>query len=474
MLLKYFYQPKLAHASYMVGCQATGEAIIVDPGRDLEPYLAEAEAQGLRIVAATETHIHADFLSGARELAERVGARLYLSAEGGKDWSYQYVGAYDHRLLKDGERFKIGNIYFEVMHTPGHTPEHISLLVTDTARADKPMGIFTGDFVFVGDVGRPDLLEKAAGQTGAAEIGAKQLFESLYRFKKLPDYLQVWPAHGAGSACGKALGAIPSSTVGYEKQFNIALAFEDGEAFATALLEGQPEPPKYFAVMKRLNKQGPRVVGQLPIPKPLLFDRLQAALQETGPIIDTRPGEVFAEGHIPGTINIPYDNDFVTWAGWLLDYDRPFYLLAGAGQIEALVRDLAYIGLDNVAGYFEPDVLARWTQSGRQLQCYAMVTPQTVAERIRQGEIMVLDVRALTEWQTGHIPAAHHLMLGYLPERIKEVPANKPVLVQCQAGARSAIGASILQANGLTNVMNLKGGFQAWAAAGLPVSRNHD
>jgi hydroxyacylglutathione hydrolase len=203
MLLRYFYDQKLAHASYMVGCQQTHEAIIIDPGRDLEPYLKEAEAQELCIVAAAETHIHADFVSGGRELAERTRARLYLSDEGDQDWKYQFLDGLDYQLLYDGDTFKIGNIKFEVLHTPGHTPEHISFLLTDTAGANRPMGIFTGDFVFVGDVGRPDLLEEAAGFKGTKEVGARQMFKSIQRFKELPDYVQVWPAHGAGSACGK-------------------------------------------------------------------------------------------------------------------------------------------------------------------------------------------------------------------------------------------------------------------------------
>mgnify|MGYP003572008448 FL=1 len=199
MLLKYFYDDKIAHASYMVGCQATGEALVIDPGRDLTPYLDVAQEQEMKIIATTETHIHADFVSGSRELAEQVGAKLYLSDEGDKDWKYQYLEGYNYELVKDGSTFMIGNIKVEVMHTPGHTPEHISFIIPDTAGADKPIGIFTGDFVFVGDIGRPDLLEEAAGIKGTSEPGARQMFKSLRRFKQLPDYLQVWPAHGAGS-----------------------------------------------------------------------------------------------------------------------------------------------------------------------------------------------------------------------------------------------------------------------------------
>jgi hydroxyacylglutathione hydrolase len=472
MLLKYFYHSKLAHASYMVGCQATGEAIIIDPGRDINPYLREAAAQEMRIMAAAETHIHADFVSGARELAEQSGAKLYLSDEGDENWKYQFLDQYNHRLIKDGDAFKIGNILFEVMRTPGHTPEHLSFLVTDTRSANKPMGIFTGDFVFVGDIGRPDLLEKAAGIANTAEAGARQMFKSLQRFKQLPDYAQVWPAHGAGSACGKALGAIPSTTVGYEKLFNAALNYTDEVPFITALLEGQPEPPKYFAMMKKLNKIGPPLLKELSKPQPLSFKQLPGLLADSAAVIDIRPAEQFAAGHIPGTINLPFDSSFITWAGWLLDYETPFYVIAGAAQISEVAQDLAYIGLDNLGGYFEPAALQQWANQGQSLQSYPEITPQAIAGRAQRGEVLILDVRAANEWREGHIPNARHIMLGYLTDRLAAIPTDRPILVQCLGGGRSAIGASILQARGITNVMNLKGGIREWAAAQLPIEHN--
>jgi len=357
------------------------------------------------------------------------------------------------------------------MHTPGHTPEHISLLVTDRAGADKPMGIFTGDFVFVGDVGRPDLLERAAGIANTAEIGAHQMFASLQRFKTLPDYLQVWPAHGAGSACGKALGAIPSTTVGYEKLFNVALSYTNETTFVKALLDGQPEPPKYFAMMKKLNKEGPALLNSLPSPQELSFDQLQHLLADGATVIDTRPIAKFGKGHIPGTINIPYDSSFITWAGWFLDYAAPFYLIAGSNQITEMIEDLAYIGLDNATGYFETEIIETWTQQGHALESYQDTTPQEIAEQVKNGQVLVLDVRAASEWEEGHIPSAQHLMLGYLPDQCKALSTDKPVVVQCEAGTRSAIGASILQAKGITNVKNLKGGISNWAAANLPIER---
>jgi hydroxyacylglutathione hydrolase len=470
MLLKYFYEDKIAHASYLVGCQASGEAIVIDPGRDLRPYLAVANAQGLKIIAATETHIHADFVSGTREMAEHNGARLYLSDEGDAQWKYQYLAGYDHQLLKDGATFMIGNIKFEVMHSPGHTPEHLSFIITDTAGANQPMGIVSGDFVFVGDIGRPDLLEEAAGLKGTAAAGARQMFKSVQRFKQLPDHMQLWPAHGAGSACGRALGAIPSSTVGYEKLFNAALAYTDEEKFITALLAGQPEAPRYFATMKKLNKVGPPVLKGLPQPEKLDAGRLGPILTGGATVIDTRSPEAFAAGHIPGTLNIPANNDFTNWAGWLLDYDRPFYLIAAEATANELVHDLIYIGLDNLGGYFDPAVVTGWPT----LESYEVIGALEVAAKVRQGQVTVVDIRANSEWAEGHIPGAKHVMLGYLPERAGELPPDKPVLVHCRTNGRSPIGVSVLQAQGIKNVLKLAGGYLEWAAAGLPVERvNH-
>ncbi len=467
MLLRYFYDAKLAHASYLVGCQATGEALVVDPDRDVEMYLKTAMVEGLHIIGVTETHIHADFVSGAHELAAR-GAKLFLSAAGDENWKYRYEKKYKHQLLKDGDTFKVGNIKFEVIHTPGHTPEHLSFLLTDTAGADRPMGIFSGDFVFVGDVGRPDLLEKAAGISGTAEVGARQMFKSLQRFKLLPDYLQVWPAHGAGSACGKALGAIPSSTAGYEKMFNWAMQLSDEEKFVAALLDGQPEPPKYFAMMKKINKEGPKLLQEVQKPELLPFDQLNLLIKKGAMIVDTRPSEAFANGHIQGTINIPYNNAFINWAGWLIDFASPFYLIAPAARIENILRDLSAIGLDNAGGYFDLEMMRSFT-SNQVLQTYNHITPQQAAQAVASGKATVLDVRNLSEWEAGHISGAIHIMLGYLRDRIGEIPNDKQIILQCQSGSRSAIATSILLAGGMKHVANLLGGINEWKNLKLPV-----
>lgn len=471
MLLKYFYDQKIAHASYLVGCQATGEALIVDPGRDIDPYLQVAEANDMRIAAVTETHIHADFVSGARELAERTGARLYLSDEGDENWKYSYLGAYDHRLLTDGDSFSIGNIRLDVVHTPGHTPEHISLLLTDTGGgADKPMGIFTGDFVFVGAVGRPDLLEKAAGIDGTAATGARQMFDSLQRFKGLPDYLQIWPAHGAGSACGKGLGAVPSSTIGYEKLFNPALAYETEEAFVDYLLADQPEPPRYFAVMKRVNKEGPAVLQRIPAPVQLPAIRLPELIEAGAQVVDTRPAAIYAEQHVAGTINIPAEQ-LPAWAGWLVDYDQPLYLIVDNEDVREAVRDLMYIGVDNLAGYFGVTAVDILGEMGHALQAYEIAPPEKVAGKILNGDVVLIDIRNQSEWDAGHLPNAHHVMLGYLAEQANEFINGQPIVVQCRTGNRSAIGASILQAKGAQEVTNMAGGIRDWTAAGLPLEQ---
>ncbi|QDT88844.1 MBL fold metallo-hydrolase [Gimesia algae] len=464
MLLKYFYDPKLAHASYLVGCQKTKEAVVVDPGRDIDQYLETAKREGLKLTAVAETHIHADYVSGARELADRVGAKLYVSDEGPAEWKYEYAGQYDSQLLKDGDTFLIGNIQFQVMHTPGHTPESISFLLTDQGGgATEPMGIFTGDFVFVGSIGRPDLLEEAAGIKGSAEAGAHQLFHSAERFKQLPDYLQVWPAHGAGSACGKGLGAIPSSTVGYEKRFNPALQYHDEAAFVQYILSDQPEAPKYFAVMKRVNKEGPLIIGDTGLPEFLAPDQI-GKFQNQATILDLSPSAEFSQAHVPGTVNIPLSM-LASWAGWLVDYTRPLYVIAEAAELAEAIRVLQKIGIDEqLQGAFRRSEII--TQ-GLATESYQVATPADLAPRIEANQVKLIDVRADAEWNVSHIPQAEHHFLGRLPEQLTEMERSKPIVVQCQSSARSAIAASFLQAAGM-DVINLSGGFQAWLAAGLP------
>tara|TARA_R110002049_G_scaffold182485_2_gene350368 strand:- start:108555 stop:109979 length:1425 start_codon:yes stop_codon:yes gene_type:complete len=464
VLLKYFYDDKLAHASYIVGCQRANAAVVVDPGRDIDPYLDFAKQEGLRLVAVAETHIHADYVSGARELAERVGAKLYVSDEGTEDWKYVYLDAYANEPLHDGDHFMIGKIKFDVVHTPGHTPESISFLVTDQGGgASEPMGIFTGDFVFVGSIGRPDLLQKAAGIADTARPSARDLYRSAQWFKQLPDYLQVWPAHGAGSACGKGLGAIPSSTVGYEKRFNPALQFTDEDEFVRYILADQPEAPKYFALMKRVNKEGPRILGANHTHKMLDMGELAGAISR-GTVVDITASADYAKGHVPGTINIPVSM-LATWAGWLVPYDQPVFLICEPDQLEEAARVLHKIGVEDIQGGFDVDAVQA---SAMATEVYSAATPAELARSIETGQVRLIDVRSDEEWNEGHIEQAEHVYLGRLPDHIDPWPRDQTIVVQCRSAARSAVAASVLQAAGFKSVVNLSGGYVAWKSAGLP------
>lgn len=465
MILRYFYDERLAQASYLVGCAKTGEALVVDPARNVLPYLKAAEKEGLRISHVTETHIHADFVSGSRDLAVATGATIYLSDEGDALWKYAYADDPNVILVKDGDSWMVGNIRIEVMHTPGHTPEHIAFMLTDTAGANKPMGVFTGDFLFVGDVGRPDLLEEAAGFVGTKEVGARQQFTTVQRFKQLPDYLQIWPAHGAGSACGKALGAIPSTTLGYEKLFNPAFQINDRDAFVTWLLDGQPEPPHYFAQMKKVNKQGPALLRTLEQPahfeRPILDDVLQDSCQ----VFDLRSRGEFAWAHVPGVINIPATStNYSTYVGWFVDFDRPLYIVVPSlDALPGILSDLRAIGVDYIPGYFSPDVVAHNTQS------LPVITAQELARRLPLNDITIVDVRGKSEYAEQHIAGSTHIPLGYLPKHLHQLPKDKPVITQCASGYRSQIAASILQAAGFKQAITLNEGQEVWSKV-LPVA----
>ncbi|GIN88562.1 hydroxyacylglutathione hydrolase [Heyndrickxia sporothermodurans] len=466
MFFRSFFDENLAHMSYLIGCQRTGEAIIIDPSRHLDMYKQTAEKEGLTIIAVTETHIHADFVSGSREAASQFDATLYLSDEGDENWKYQYVEDAKHILLKDESTFTIGFVEFQVMHTPGHTPESISFLLTDKGSGStEPMGIFSGDFVFVGDIGRPDLLEKAAGVKGTADAGARQMFHSLKRFKALPDYLQVWPAHGAGSACGKALGAVPVSTVGYEKINNWALQIDNEEEFVAALLNGQPEPPIYFAMMKKVNKLGPEYVKCTPIKDLSSVKELEQFGSEKV-LIDTRSAKEFALSHIKGSLNIPYNQSMTNWAGWLIDYNQDIVLITQEKDVDSIRKALASIGLDRVIAKIDPVIVLKETS---RLESYGEIDVHQLEKLLNDGQYHLIDVRNQSEWEEGRIELAQHIMLGTLKDRLSEIPQGKKYIVQCRSGTRSAIAASILQANGFKDVFNLIGGYIAWTKEQLPV-----
>jgi hydroxyacylglutathione hydrolase len=464
MYFQHVYDKTLAQASYFIGCQKAGVAAVIDPKRDVDTYLDIARQNGMRITHVMETHIHADFLSGARELAALTGAAMYLSDEGGPDWQY----AFDHVGLRDGDTLRVGNLTFEVLHTPGHTPESISFLLTDNPASPEPVMLFTGDFVFVGDIGRPDLLEKAAGLIGTQDAGAHAMYRSIARFAALPDHLQVWPGHGAGSACGKALGAVPSSTVGYEKIRNWAFRFADDETgFVNFLLEDQPEPPRYFAMMKTLNKVDRPLLTAVPALRRLTADEVRTAMADGTPLLDTRPKAAFAQGHIPGSLNIQGNNSFATWAGWYLGYDKPFILLADPSTHDDLTRKLMRIGLDNILGYLPST--DDFTTSGGTLSTVDVIDAEEVRQRLGQPDVQVVDLRGATEYRSGHIPGADHVFVGTLPQHLDKVRRDGQVVVLCQGGDRATIGWSILARAGYHNLLNYAGSMNDWLGKGYPV-----
>ena len=439
--------------------------MVIDPKRDVDTYLEIAKQNNMTITHVAETHIHADFLSGARELAALTGAKMYLSDEGGPDWQYQFP----HEGVKDGDVIKMGNLSFEVVHTPGHTPESISFLLTDHPASDKPVMMFTGDFVFVGDIGRPDLLEKAAGLKGTQDAGARQMFQSIRRFAELPDYIQVWPGHGAGSACGKALGAVPSSTVGYEKVRNWALQYPNDEAgFVQYLLADQPEPPKYFAMMKKLNKVDRPLLTEVPKIKKIDSGELAANLQKGVKLIDARNKADFAAGFIPGSINIQGNNAFATWAGWFLEYNEPFMLVAADAQLDDLTRKLMRIGLDKLVGYV--DNVNDWAAAtGQALETAQVISIDEFKTLKAANNMQVVDLRGAAEYKTGHIAGADNVFVGTIEKNLDQVSKDRRVVIHCQGGDRASIAYSILKKHGYNNVLNYSAGMNEWINQSNPV-----
>lgn len=465
MFFKQVFDERLAQYAYLVGCQRTGEALVVDPERDISRYQALAAAEDLRITAVTETHIHADFLSGCREFHARGDVTVYLSGEGGEGWRYGWTsdpGAPIH-LVEHGDVFNVGLIEFKVLHTPGHTPEHISFMITDRGGgADEPMGLVSGDFVFVGDLGRPDLLETAAGVTGAQEPSARRLYASAIQFLELPDYLQVWPGHGAGSACGKALGAVPDSTVGYERRFSPALHHvQRGEqSFVDFILDGQPEPPTYFARMKRWNRDGPPILGSLPNPERLDVGSFTGLLEGGAVPVDTRDDRAeFMAGHVPGSLYAPLDKTFPTITGSYLEPEQEILLITPQHQVAEAVTDLVRIGLDNVRGWIAPEEVLAASN--------LMTTPredmESLERRRRASAGVVLDVRGAVEFEAGHIPDAVNIAHTRLAARLDDLP-DGTLLVHCRSGARAAAAAAFLERAG-RDVVYVDDLYTNWSGA---------
>jgi hydroxyacylglutathione hydrolase len=440
MYFKQIYDEKLSQYAYLVGCQKMSEAIVIDPMRDIDQYYKLAEKEGFEIAAAADTHIHADYLSGLREFAEK-GVTVYASNEGDEDWKYEWLkdSDYHYKLLTNGNSFSLGNIKFDVIHTPGHTPESLSYLVTDGAAAEKPMGILTGDFVFVGDIGRPDLLETAAGQEGAMKPAARELYQSTQAFKKLPEYLQVWPAHGSGSACGKAMGAVPESTVGYELRFSPAFKAATTESdFVNFILEGQPEPPLYFGRMKKVNKEGPALIGALPKPSRITIDEI---LEAEGTILDARPRHEFMSGYLKGSLLTTFGKNFNTIAGSYAKADQDLYLIIDEKNVEQAVRDLIRVGLDNIQGFATPEQLEDWNG---QLESIDAIDFEIVAEHQQDDSVQILDVRKDTEYSEDHVPGAENIAHTQLAAHLDDLQKDKQLYVHCGSGQRASYATGLL------------------------------
>ena len=451
MFLRQITDSSLAQNAYLIGCQRTGEAVIIDPERDLDRYFQVAKENDLRITAVADTHIHADYLSGARELVEHHGVTAYLSEEGGPDWQFEWAkGNPKTRFLKNGDVFRVGKIELKAMLTPGHTPEHMSFLVTDIGSgADEPIAFLTGDFIFVGAVGRPDLLESAAGQAGAMEPSARTLYASLRETSGLPDHLQILPAHGAGSACGKALGAVPNSVLGYERKFNPALrealtASED--QFVKNILTGQPEPPRYFARMKRDNRLGPPLLpdGRLPEPGRIPSAELCSWIgRKDAAILDLRSDRAaFAAKHLKGALCAPMaSGKLPVAAGSYVDENAGILLVvADESQVGDAVRQLVRIGLDHVEAWITADDAL---SDAHLTSSYPRIT---TAEIPKEG--CILDVRGADEFAAGHVSDAKNIAYTRLAARLDEVPAGSPLFVHCGSGLRAGLACAYLASVG--------------------------
>lgn len=457
MLFKRFYDDDLAQASYLIGCQQTGEALVVDPRRDVRCYLDEVRAQKMTLKAVTETHIHADYLSGSRELAAVTGAPLYLSDEGGSSWQYRFP----HRGLRHGERLEFGKLVLEARHTPGHTPEHLSFRLTDGAATTQPGFLLTGDFVFVGDVGRPDLLDDSGHGADTRERMARGLFRSLRdEFLTLPDFIQVWPGHGAGSACGRSLGAVASSTVGYERLVAWWATYAEGgdeAGFVEALLAGQPDMPAYFSRMKRLNREGPPLLGKRPALQHLSAAKLERSDELR--LIDTRSRAAYERDAVVGALHLPAGKTFATYAAYILEPEREgrnFVVLASdEAHAAALRNQLARVGVDNVVGYLT-------SLEGLKRHAVATVSPGALGTLEHP---FILDVRTESEYEAGHLPGARQLHAGQVMEKLGELPRDRPLVTYCQSGARSTVVSSALRAAGFDNVVELEGSYAGWEEA---------
>ncbi|MFA7337190.1 MAG: MBL fold metallo-hydrolase [Candidatus Obscuribacterales bacterium] len=459
MYLKQFYLGCLAHASYLLGSQ--GEAVVIDPQRDVDQYIEEARKEGLSIKYIIETHLHADFVSGHRELAEKSGAEIVFGAKAG--------ATFPHLAVSNGDVLKIGTVVLSILETPGHTPESICILAKDTA-TEEAAKLFSGDTLFIGDVGRPDLV----GSKGNSEKEmASLMYESLHeKLLKLSDDVEVLPAHGAGSLCGKHLSNEKSSTIGLQKQFNYALKPMSKEAFITMLTADLPEVPAYFPKDVEINRHGALPIEELARPKGLKAAEVNKAMQDGTVVLDIRSGVEFAGGHIKGSLNIGLSGQFASWAGTLLELGKPVILVAtDAAAIDEAVVRLARIGIETVVGYQENGMLG-WSDGGFEVVESLVITVDELKKELDAGEqYQILDVRRTGEYQGGHVPSAINVPLAELPGRLKEVPTGSQIAVICASGYRSSIAKSVLERAGFKPLLNVLGGTAAWKNAGFELEQ---
>ncbi|MGZ4812950.1 MAG: MBL fold metallo-hydrolase [Terriglobales bacterium] len=455
MYFEQFYLTCLAHASYLIGSE--GEAAVVDPQRDVDIYLKAASEQNLKIRHIFETHLHADFVSGHKELAVRTGAKIYIGA--------QAHAEFPHVPLTDGFEVKMGAVRLRALETPGHTPESVCLVIAD--ESSQPCAVLTGDTLFIGDVGRPDL-----SPTHTPRELAGLLYDSLHqKLLTLPETVAVYPAHGAGSLCGRAMRAERSSTIGTERLTNYALQIASREEFIAQLTANLPARPDYFLEDAEINRSGAATLTELPPLPGLSPAEVEALLQQNGNVLDVRPGDEFAAGHVPGSINIALAGQFASWAGGILGiHSKPVLIGDGDAQIEEARVRLARVGIEELRGYLAGGVAA-WQKAGLPMQKTPQISVQELNQKLSEGSwraLDVLDVRREGEWQAGHIAGAQWQALDTFPHGLPLMDKARPVAVHCKSGYRSMIACGLLERAGYRNVINVAGGFDAWHAAKLP------
>lgn len=454
MYFEQFYLGCLAHGSYLIGSE--GEAAVVDPQRDVDDYIKSAEQHGLKIRYIFETHLHADFVSGHRELAARTGAQIYIGREAG--------ASFPHVDVHDGFELQFGKCRISVLETPGHTPESTCLVLTDVEKSTKPWAVLTGDTLFIGDVGRPDL-----SKTHTPEQLAAMLYDSLHnKLMKLPDEVVVYPAHGAGSLCGRNMRAERSSTIGTERLTNYALQISTRDEFVHQMTSNLPARPEYFVQDAEINRQGAAVLAELPQLHAISATALRAMIDEGLSALDVRPPDEFAIGHVPGSINIGLSGQFASWAGSLLGLKSRPVLIADTRERldEARIR-LARVGIEELAGYLH-DGISGWEDSGFPVSELRQMTVQCLKDHLNDRDLHVLDVRRPGEWECGHLESAQLWPLDRFKESLPPLPKAATIAVHCKSGYRSTIASSLLMRAGFTGVVNVSGGYDAWDAARLP------